>query len=110
MQTVQLNISGTTIFLGYYTMETEIMVKNRSERPGPFDVEKKARAISRAGVPYSLVLEIAKAIRNNKSLAYKSKLCYSSRNGCCSATQQESGCSSKILLGLQEDKEYQRVI
>jgi 2-phosphoglycerate kinase len=55
-------------------MEAKIMVKKRSGRLEPFDGEKMARAVSRAGVPYAMALEIAKTMRNNKSLAYKKQV------------------------------------
>lgn len=51
----------------------EIMVKKRSGRLEPFDGRKMARATSRAGVPYSIALGIAKTIRNHESLADREK-------------------------------------
>jgi transcriptional regulator NrdR family protein len=53
----------------YPAMEPKVMVKKRSGRLEPFDSRKMARAVSRAGVPYAMALEIAKAVRNERSLA-----------------------------------------
>ncbi len=50
------------------------MVRKKSGRLEPFDSRKMARATSRAGVPYSVALEIAKAIKNDKSLAGKDEV------------------------------------
>jgi 2-phosphoglycerate kinase len=55
-------------------METKLLVKKRSGRLEPFDSEKMARAVSRAGVPYALALEITKAVRSDKSLADKEQV------------------------------------
>lgn len=61
------------MFPSYY-MESRIKVKKRSGRIEPFDSEKMARAVSRAGVPYAMALEIAKVVRNDKSLADKEQI------------------------------------
>jgi transcriptional regulator NrdR family protein len=52
----------------------KIMVKKRSGRLEPFDGKKMARAVSRAGVPYALAAEIAKLVRNDKSLVGKQEV------------------------------------
>ena len=49
----------------------KLMVKKRSGRFEPFDSRKMARATGRAGVPYSIALGVAKAVKNNESLAGK---------------------------------------
>ncbi len=49
-------------------MEPSLMVKKRSGRLEPFDDEKMARAVSRAGVPYAVALEIAKSVKNDSYL------------------------------------------
>jgi 2-phosphoglycerate kinase len=49
-------------------MEPNLMVKKRSGRLEPFDSEKMARAVSRAGVPYAVALEIAKSVKNDSYL------------------------------------------
>ncbi len=54
--------------------EAKIMVEKRSGRLEPFDSEKMARAVSRAGVPYAMALEIAKAVSNSESLADKEQV------------------------------------
>ncbi len=54
--------------------EAKIMVKKRSGRLEPFDGEKMASAVSRAGVPYAMALEIAKAVSNNESLTDKEQV------------------------------------
>jgi transcriptional repressor NrdR len=56
------------------TRKSTLMVKKKSGRLEPFSSRKMARATSRAGVPYSMALEIAKAIKNDKSLAGKDSI------------------------------------
>ncbi|AIF85493.1 oxygen-sensitive ribonucleoside-triphosphate reductase [Candidatus Nitrososphaera evergladensis SR1] len=56
------------------TRSNRITVKKRSGRLEPFDSRKMARATSRAGVPYSIALEIAKRIKNSKSLSERSQV------------------------------------
>ena len=52
----------------------KLLVKKRSGRLEAFDSRKMARATSRAGVPYPVALEIAKAIKNDESLARKDQV------------------------------------
>lgn len=55
-------------------MESNLMVKKRSGRLEPFDSEKMARAVSRAGVPYAVALEVAKSVKNDQYLADKDQV------------------------------------
>jgi 2-phosphoglycerate kinase len=55
-------------------MAQNLMVKKRSGRIEPFDSEKMARAVSRAGVPYAVALEIAKSVKNSSYLANKEQV------------------------------------
>jgi transcriptional regulator NrdR family protein len=50
------------------------MVKKRNGRLEPFESRKMARATSRAGVPYSIALDIARTIKNDESLARKAQV------------------------------------
>jgi ATP cone domain len=50
-------------------MKKRLMVKKRSGHLEPFESRKMARATSRAGVPYSIALEVAKIVKNHESLA-----------------------------------------
>lgn len=50
-------------------IKKKLTVKKRSGRLEPFDSRKMARATSRAGVPYLVALGIAKAVKNDESLA-----------------------------------------
>ena len=52
----------------------KLMVKKRSGRLEPFDSRKMARATGRAGVPYSVALEISKTVKNDESLAGKEEV------------------------------------
>lgn len=56
------------------TRSNRIMVKKRSGRLEPFDSRKMARATSRAGVPYSIALEITKRVKNSESLTERSQI------------------------------------
>lgn len=56
------------------TRVRRLMVRKKSGRLELFSSRKMARATSRAGVPYSVALEISKAIKNDKSLAGKDKV------------------------------------
>lgn len=51
-----------------------LMVKKRSGRLEPFDSRKMARAVSRAGVPYAMALEITRTVKNHESLASKEQV------------------------------------
>lgn len=55
-------------------MAKNLMVEKRSGRLEPFDSEKMARAVSRAGVPYAIALEIAKSVSNSSYLADKDQV------------------------------------
>jgi 2-phosphoglycerate kinase len=45
------------------------MVKKKSGRLEPFDSKKMARATSRAGVPFTVALDISKTIKDSRTLA-----------------------------------------
>jgi hypothetical protein len=46
-------------------------VQKRDGNTEPFDQEKMARAVSRAGTPFVMALDIAKTIKTNKDLIQK---------------------------------------
>jgi transcriptional regulator NrdR family protein len=48
-----------------------LTVQKRNGNLEPFDQEKMARAVSRAGTPFVMALDIAKTIKNNKELVQK---------------------------------------
>jgi len=50
------------------------MVEKRSGRLETFSSKKMAQAVSRAGTPYALALEIARAIKTSKSLSEKDQI------------------------------------
>lgn len=52
----------------------KLMVKKRNGRLEPFDSRKMARATGRAGVPYSIAIGVAKAVKNDESLAGKEEV------------------------------------
>ena len=49
--------------------KTKLMVKKKSGRLEPFDINKMARATSRAGVPFAVALDISKNIKGSRVLA-----------------------------------------
>ena len=51
--------------------KVSLTVQKRDGKTEPFDQEKMARAVSRAGTPFVMALDIAKTITNNKELAQK---------------------------------------
>lgn len=51
--------------------ETKLTVKKKSGRLEPFDSRKMARATSRAGVPFTVALDISKKIKDSRALAGK---------------------------------------
>lgn len=56
------------------TTKKKLMVKKRSGRLEPFDSRKMARATGRAGVPYSIALGVAKAVKNDEFLTGKEEV------------------------------------
>ena len=48
-----------------------LTIQKRDGNTEPFDQEKMARAISRAGTPFVMALDIAKTIKTNKDLIQK---------------------------------------
>lgn len=46
-----------------------LQVRKKSGRLEPFSSRKMAGAVSRAGIPYALALEITRAVKGSKSLA-----------------------------------------
>ena len=52
----------------------KMLVKKRNGRIEPFDGSKMARAVSRAGVPYSIALEITRTVKNSSHLASKEQV------------------------------------
>jgi transcriptional repressor NrdR len=48
-----------------------LTVQKRDGNTEPFDQEKMARAVSRAGTPFVMALDISKTIKNNKDLIQK---------------------------------------
>lgn len=52
----------------------KMLVKKRNGRIEPFDGRKMARAVSRAGVPYPIALEITKTVKNSSHLASKEQV------------------------------------
>lgn len=52
----------------------KILVKKRNGRIEPFDGRKMARAVSRAGVPYSIALEVTRTVKNISHLAGKEQV------------------------------------
>lgn len=55
--------------LGIKRLLTALVVKKKSGRLEAFDNRKMARAVSRAGTPYALALEIARVIKSSESLS-----------------------------------------
>lgn len=51
--------------------KVSLTVEKIDGKTEPFDQEKMARAVSRAGTPFVMALDIAKTITNNKELAQK---------------------------------------
>ena len=51
--------------------KVSLTVQKRDGTTEPFDQEKMARAVSCAGTPFVMALDIAKVITNNKELAQK---------------------------------------
>ena len=51
--------------------KVSLTVQKRDGKTEPFDQEKMVRAVSHAGTPFVMALDIAKAITNNKELAQK---------------------------------------
>jgi 2-phosphoglycerate kinase len=51
-----------------------LIVQKRDGNTEPFDQEKMARAVSRAGTPFAMALDTSKTIRNNKDLIQKNKV------------------------------------
>jgi transcriptional regulator NrdR family protein len=48
-----------------------LIVQKRDGNTEPFDQEKMARAVSRAGTPFAIALDISKTINNDKDLIQK---------------------------------------
>ncbi len=51
--------------------KVSLTVQKRDGNTEPFDQEKMARAVSRAGTPFVMALDIAKTIKTNKDLIQK---------------------------------------
>ena len=82
------------------------MVKKRSGRLEPFDGVKMARMVSRAGVPYAIALEIAKTIKNDKSLMKKDQVSSVTLRGMVAKemVRLDQGTAAKSYLGYKKTK------
>lgn len=52
----------------------KLIVKKKSGRLEPFSSRKMARAVSRAGTPYALALEITRAVKGSNSLSERKQI------------------------------------
>ena len=64
-------LSSNRYVKGTKKKKVSLTVQKRDGKIEPFDQEKMARAVSRAGTPFVMALDIAKTITNNKELAQK---------------------------------------
>lgn len=86
--------------------KNRLMVRKKSGRLEPFDSRKMARATSRAGVPFSIAREIAKAVKNEKSLAGKDHVSSAKLRSMVAQElrKRNQGAAAKSYLGYKKTK------
>jgi transcriptional regulator NrdR family protein len=91
---------------GSAATKNKLMVRKKSGHLEPFDARKMARATSRAGVPYSIALEVSKTVKNDESLAGKGQVSSSTLRKMVAEELRERNqeTAAKSYLGYKKTK------